>query len=160
MADELKPCVDSSRDGNGRPGSGIIFPAVDKLLRAVSALMDACDDTGADRRFALSLVTRRENELISAAAKHDAKVAALRAEVERLRAENAKALRAWDDGAAIRTKENDALRAEVAALKAMYAEPLTDAQVQAVWNNMAEDGDYDYVPDWDAAIRAAREEER
>ena len=78
---------DSTHDGNGRPGSGIMFSAAEKLLRAVSVLMDTCGECGVDSSRALAAVKRRENQLIDASARHDAKVSALR---ERLSAANAK----------------------------------------------------------------------
>lgn len=80
----MDKCVDSSHEGNGTPGHGVLFPAVDNLLSAVSALMDVCADTGADSRSALALVTRRENQLIHAAARYDAKIKSLRLQVGRL----------------------------------------------------------------------------
>lgn len=80
----MEKCVDSSHEGNGTPGHGVLFPAVDNLLAAVSALIDVCDDTGADRSRALAIVTRRENQLIHAAARHDAKIKSLRMRVIRL----------------------------------------------------------------------------
>lgn len=92
----MDKCVDSSHEGNGCPGAGIVFPAVEKLLSAVDALIDIDVGGVGPSGRALALVTRRQGELIDASAKCDAKVAFLRrqlasAEAERdaLRAENA-----------------------------------------------------------------------
>ena len=49
--------------------------------------MDTCGEPGIDSSRALAAVKRRENQLIDASARHDAKVSALR---ERLSAANAK----------------------------------------------------------------------
>lgn len=110
MTGELKPCCDSSHEGNGRPGHGVLSPAVEKLLNAVAHMMDVCEDRGAATNGALALVTRRENQLIDAAAKHDAKVTALRADVERI-----------DKAERVATGLVVELRAEVARLQAELA---------------------------------------
>lgn len=71
-------CVDSSHEGNGNPGRGIVFPAAEKLLSAVDALIDLDVGGSGPGGRALALVKRRQGELIDASAKCDAKVAILR----------------------------------------------------------------------------------
>ena len=170
--DELNQVCDSSHEGNGRPGAGIIFPAVEKLLYAVSALMDICDDTGADRRGALALVTRRENELIKAAAKHDAKVASLRAEV----AAHDKTIGQWQDflcrvsdmlwGGELAwdcdgglKKMGDELKRRLSEVERLKA-PLTEEEAQAAWDACVPSCRACEIPGIDAAIREVRKEKK
>lgn len=88
--------VDSSHEGNGTPGNGIVFPAVEKLLSAVDALIDLDVGGSGPSSRALALVSRRQNELIRASGKCDAKVAALRRQLAQRDARISRVTASWE----------------------------------------------------------------